>query len=266
MVSSPAAASSPACARALAESSSPRKEAPKAADPSASATSGEAQARGGRCGDLGPAEDLRVGPPQRVPVEAALVVAEGIHPPSCIRSNDEAPGTVSGCEEGMPVTAAAEMAGSARLVVVDVATLLHPEAAVFEAILAGWRLQQESRLLAAPTVAAGTRRCAAGEILEPVARRAAESANARVLEPGVAGIGQAMALGRRSYLTHAVVGGARAAVSADVRHRRVVGAAPDSRMAGQGERWPATGCASGCCWSPRGPGSTNSTWSRRRRA
>ncbi|MGH9117836.1 MAG: tyrosine-type recombinase/integrase [Acidimicrobiales bacterium] len=41
---------------------------------------------------------------------------------------------------------------SARLVLVDGATLLHPEAAVFEAILAGWRLQQESRLLAPPTV------------------------------------------------------------------------------------------------------------------
>lgn len=45
-----------------------------------------------------------------------------------------------------------EMAGSARLVLVDGAVLLHPEPAVFEAILAGWRLQQESRLLAALTV------------------------------------------------------------------------------------------------------------------
>lgn len=44
------------------------------------------------------------------------------------------------------------MAGSARLVLVDGAVLLHPEAGMFEAILAGWRLQQESRLLAAPTV------------------------------------------------------------------------------------------------------------------
>ncbi|MDQ3643753.1 MAG: site-specific integrase, partial [Actinomycetota bacterium] len=50
------------------------------------------------------------------------------------------------------MSAAAVMAGSARLVLVDGAILLHPEAAMFEAILAGWRLQQESRLLAAPTV------------------------------------------------------------------------------------------------------------------
>jgi integrase/recombinase XerC len=52
----------------------------------------------------------------------------------------------------MLVAGAREMAGSARLVLVAGAVLLRPEAAVFEAILAGWRLQQESRLLAAPTV------------------------------------------------------------------------------------------------------------------
>ena len=52
----------------------------------------------------------------------------------------------------MLVAGAGEMAGSARLVLVDGAVLLRPEPAVFEAILAGWRLQQESRLLAAPTV------------------------------------------------------------------------------------------------------------------
>jgi integrase/recombinase XerC len=52
----------------------------------------------------------------------------------------------------MPVTGSGVMAGSARLVLVDGAVLLHPEPSVFEAILAGWRLQQESRLLAAPTV------------------------------------------------------------------------------------------------------------------
>ena len=44
------------------------------------------------------------------------------------------------------------LAGSARLVLVEGAALLHPEPAVFEAILAGWRQQQQSRLLAAPTV------------------------------------------------------------------------------------------------------------------
>jgi integrase len=44
------------------------------------------------------------------------------------------------------------MVGSARLVLVEGAALLRPEPAVFEGILAGWRLQQESRLLAAPTV------------------------------------------------------------------------------------------------------------------
>ncbi len=52
----------------------------------------------------------------------------------------------------MLVAGAGEMAGSAGLVLVDGAVLLRPELAVFEAILAGWRLQQESRLLAAPTV------------------------------------------------------------------------------------------------------------------
>lgn len=45
-----------------------------------------------------------------------------------------------------------DLAGSARLVLVEGAALLRPESAVFEAILAGWRQQQESRLLAAPTV------------------------------------------------------------------------------------------------------------------
>ena len=52
----------------------------------------------------------------------------------------------------MLVVGAGELAGSARLVLVDGAVLLHPESAVFEAIMAGWRLQQESRLLAAATV------------------------------------------------------------------------------------------------------------------
>lgn len=50
------------------------------------------------------------------------------------------------------MTGAGVLAGSARLVLVDGAILLRPEAAMFEAILDGWRLQQESRLLAAPTV------------------------------------------------------------------------------------------------------------------
>lgn len=52
----------------------------------------------------------------------------------------------------MPVTGSDAMAGAARLVLVDGAVLLHPEPAVFEAILAGWRMQQESRLLAFPTI------------------------------------------------------------------------------------------------------------------
>ena len=52
----------------------------------------------------------------------------------------------------MLVAGGGALAGSARLVLVDGAILLHPEPAVFEAILAGWRLQQESRLLAAATV------------------------------------------------------------------------------------------------------------------
>ncbi len=50
------------------------------------------------------------------------------------------------------MTGAGEVAGSARLVLVDGAALLRPEAAMFDAMLSGWRLQQESRLLAAPTV------------------------------------------------------------------------------------------------------------------
>jgi|HubBroStandDraft_3_1064219.scaffolds.fasta_scaffold103470_1 integrase/recombinase XerC len=45
-----------------------------------------------------------------------------------------------------------ELAGSARLVMVQGATLLRPEQAVFEAMLAGWRSQQRSRLLAELTV------------------------------------------------------------------------------------------------------------------
>jgi integrase/recombinase XerC len=45
-----------------------------------------------------------------------------------------------------------ELAGSARLVMVQGATLLRPEQAVFEAMLAGWRRQQRSRLLAELTV------------------------------------------------------------------------------------------------------------------
>ena len=44
------------------------------------------------------------------------------------------------------------VAGAARLVLVEGATLLHPEPAMFEAMLTGWRTQQESRLLAAPTI------------------------------------------------------------------------------------------------------------------
>jgi integrase/recombinase XerC len=45
-----------------------------------------------------------------------------------------------------------ELAGSARLVMVQGAALLRPGQAVFEAMLAGWRCQQRSRLLAELTV------------------------------------------------------------------------------------------------------------------
>jgi hypothetical protein len=45
-----------------------------------------------------------------------------------------------------------DVAGAARLVLVDGATLLHPAPALFEAMLTGWRTQQESRLLAPPTI------------------------------------------------------------------------------------------------------------------
>jgi integrase/recombinase XerC len=45
-----------------------------------------------------------------------------------------------------------DVAGAARLVLVEGAALLHPAPAMFEAMLTGWRNQQESRLLAAPTI------------------------------------------------------------------------------------------------------------------
>jgi hypothetical protein len=45
-----------------------------------------------------------------------------------------------------------DLAGSARLVLVSGAALLRPGPAVFEAMLAGWRAQQRSRLLAVGTV------------------------------------------------------------------------------------------------------------------
>lgn len=46
----------------------------------------------------------------------------------------------------------AELPGSARLVMVTGAALLRPDQAVFEAMLAGWRAQQQARLLAAATI------------------------------------------------------------------------------------------------------------------
>jgi integrase/recombinase XerC len=45
-----------------------------------------------------------------------------------------------------------ELSGAARLVLVEGAELLHPAPAMFEAMLTGWRRQQESRLLASTTV------------------------------------------------------------------------------------------------------------------
>jgi site-specific recombinase XerD len=45
-----------------------------------------------------------------------------------------------------------QLAGSARLVLVQGPALLHPERAIFEAMLAGWQAQQRSRLLAETTV------------------------------------------------------------------------------------------------------------------
>jgi integrase/recombinase XerC len=49
------------------------------------------------------------------------------------------------------------VAGSAALVLVDGATPLRVEPALFEAMLAGWRRQQESRRLGASIVAARER-------------------------------------------------------------------------------------------------------------
>ena len=45
-----------------------------------------------------------------------------------------------------------QLAGSARLVLVQGPALLHPEPTVFDAMLAGWQAQQRSRLLADTTV------------------------------------------------------------------------------------------------------------------
>ena len=45
-----------------------------------------------------------------------------------------------------------QLAGSARLVLVQGPALLHPERTVFDAMLAGWQAQQRSRLLADTTV------------------------------------------------------------------------------------------------------------------
>ena len=44
------------------------------------------------------------------------------------------------------------LAGAAHLVLAEGAVLLHPEPAVFEGMLTGWRQQQESRLLGASTI------------------------------------------------------------------------------------------------------------------
>ena len=45
-----------------------------------------------------------------------------------------------------------DLAGAAHLVLAEGAALLHPEPAVFEAMLTGWRQQQESRLLGVSTI------------------------------------------------------------------------------------------------------------------
>lgn len=62
-------------------------------------------------------------------------------------------GPGEGCV-GMPQQARqqGQLAGSARLVLVQGPVLLHPERAVFEAMLAGWGAQQRSRSLAETTV------------------------------------------------------------------------------------------------------------------
>src|SRR5437867_3633872 len=55
-------------------------------------------------------------------------------------------------KERSSVTRQPDVAGAARLVLAEGATLLHPAPALFGAMLTGWRHQQESRLLASPTV------------------------------------------------------------------------------------------------------------------
>ena len=53
---------------------------------------------------------------------------------------------------GVPVSGTRKAAGSAALVLVDGATPLRPEPALFEAMLAGWRRQQAARRLTGPLI------------------------------------------------------------------------------------------------------------------
>src|SRR5947209_864791 len=50
------------------------------------------------------------------------------------------------------MTTRAELPGAAHLALVQGASLLHPERAVLDAMLNGWALQQQSRLLGATTI------------------------------------------------------------------------------------------------------------------
>jgi hypothetical protein len=75
----------------------------------------------------------------------------GIRDGCCMGCNDAA-SSRRPCERTECLMGQSELAGAARLVLVDGVELLRPGPAVFEAMLAGWRRQQESRLLASATV------------------------------------------------------------------------------------------------------------------
>ena len=73
----------------------------------------------------------------------------------CICCNDVASVPV-GIREAEFVVRSLDLAGAAHLVLADGVVLLHPEPAVFEAMLTGWRQQQESRLLGVDDRGAGS--------------------------------------------------------------------------------------------------------------
>ena len=82
---------------------------------------------------------------------ASCLVGVTIHPVGCICCNDAASAPV-GVRDWSAVLRSMDLAGAAHLVLAEGAVLLHPEPAVFEGMLTGWRQQQESRLLGVSTI------------------------------------------------------------------------------------------------------------------